>query len=89
MLNDHAHVRDNPKIQYHLARIKEEEDEFITDRREAYAKGVKGDKAKRRQRLRMELEKKLQKLKPEERDLLKEKHEKKLKLMILDEEIKF
>lgn len=88
-LNEHAHIRDNPKVQYHLSMLKEEEDDFITDRREAYSSMVKNDKAKRRKRLRLELEKKLQKLKPEEQDSLVEKHDKKRRLIMLEEEIKF
>ena len=38
MLNEHAHVRDNPKLQYHLARIKDEEVDFVTERRLAFQK---------------------------------------------------
>ena len=39
-LNEHAHIRDNPRVQYHLARIKEAEDDFVADRREAYRKAA-------------------------------------------------
>ena len=31
MLNEWAHIRDNPKIQYHKDLIKEDEDEFVSN----------------------------------------------------------
>ena len=36
MINENAHIRDNPKIQYHLEKLKEEEEEFIADIRDTY-----------------------------------------------------
>lgn len=33
MLNEHPHIRDNPKIQYHLDQLKEEENDFVIERR--------------------------------------------------------
>ena len=36
MINENAHIRDNPKIQYHLEMIKGEEEEFIADRKEMF-----------------------------------------------------
>ena len=49
MLNEHAHVRDNPKLQYHLARIKDEELDFVTERRHAFQKAKKAKKANKSQ----------------------------------------
>ena len=51
MINENAHIRDNPKVQYHLKMLKAEDEEFIADRREMYEEMQKKDRKERNEYL--------------------------------------
>lgn len=89
MINEHAHIRDNPKIQYHLDQLKDEENEFVADRREAYVQMMKKDRRERNEYLKGQKEKKLLKMTEERRNKHIEKHKKRRRYMMLEEEMKF
>lgn len=89
MLNEWAHIRDNPKVQYHKERIKEEEDNFITEQRESYKKLQKKRRLEKRAYLRQARDEKLMKMEEKKRKTHVAKHERIRMNMMLEEELKF